>query len=74
MKKERYLEHSTDTQREKPRAEKNYELGDSSQGLVLGPNQETFFTPVEGRINTYVVRGENCYRPAVPWVSCPLTF
>ena len=51
MKKERYLEHSTTTQRERSRDERNYEVGDSSRGFLVGPNQGTFSMPVEGRIN-----------------------
>ena len=39
MKKERYLEHSTTTQREKSRDERNYDVGDSSHGFIVGPNQ-----------------------------------
>lgn len=70
-KKERYLDGSVNTQRERPRDEKNG-LRNSSQGLALGPNQGTFSTVVEGGINRYIFGGENCHRPKAPWVSCPL--
>ena len=53
MKKEIYLEHSTTTQRERSRDERSYEVEDSSQGFLVGPNQGTFSMPVEGRINTH---------------------
>lgn len=54
MKKEIYLEHSTTTQRERSRDERSYEVEDSSQGFLVGPNQGTVSIPVEGRINIYI--------------------
>ena len=66
MKKERYLEHSTTTQRERSKDESNYEVGDSSQGFIVGPNQGTVSMPVEGRINMFIYgQKENCYRSIV---------
>ena len=41
-------------QRERSRDERNYEVGDSSQGFPVGPNQGTFSMPAEGRINMYI--------------------
>ena len=65
MKKERYEEYSTNTQRGRARDD-NYGFVNSSHLLALSPNQGSFSTSLEGRINMYRVRGENCYTQVVP--------